>query len=99
MKKILLLLFFHLLIIPSAYSQEAREIVKKADEKAKGKTSIANITIQTIRPGWSREMIMKAWTKGNDWSLILVLAPAKEKGVVFLKRKKEVWNWIPSIEI
>jgi len=98
MKKILLLLFFHLLIIPFAYSQEAREIVKKADEKAKGKTSIANITIQTIRPGWSREMIMKAWTKGNDWSLILVLAPAKEKGVVFLKRKKEVWNWIPSIE-
>lgn len=98
MKKILLLLFFYLLILPFVYSQEAREIVKKADEKAKGKTSIANITIQTIRPGWSREMIMKAWTKGNDWSLILVLAPAKEKGVVFLKRKKEVWNWIPSIE-
>jgi outer membrane lipoprotein-sorting protein len=98
MKKILLLLFFHLLIIPFAYAQEAREVVKKADEKARGKTSIANITIQTIRLGWSREMIMKAWTKGNDWSLILVLAPAKEKGVVFLKRQKEVWNWIPSIE-
>jgi hypothetical protein len=28
----------------------------------------------------------------------LVLAPVKEKGVVFLKRNKEVWNWIPSIE-
>ncbi|PWA08230.1 outer membrane lipoprotein-sorting protein [Flavobacterium laiguense] len=98
MKKILLFFFFQLLIISFTNAQEAREIVKKADEKAKGKTSVANITIQTIRPGWSREMIMKAWTKGNDWSLILVLAPAKEKGVVFLKRQKEVWNWIPSIE-
>ena len=96
MKKILLLLFFHLSII--ALSQEAKDIVKKADEKAKGKTSVANITIQTIRPTWTREMTVKAWTKGNDLSFILVLAPAKEKGVVFLKRKKEVWNWIPSIE-
>lgn len=98
MKKILLLLFFHYLFILSAIAQDAKDIVRKADEKAKGKTSIANITIQTIRPTWSREMSVKAWTKGNDLTLILVLAPAKEKGVVFLKRKKEVWNWIPSIE-
>jgi outer membrane lipoprotein-sorting protein len=96
MKKILVLLFFHLSII--ALSQDAKDIVKNADKKAKGNTSIANITIQTIRPSWTREMTVKAWTKGNDLSFILVLAPAKEKGVVFLKRKKEVWNWIPSIE-
>jgi outer membrane lipoprotein-sorting protein len=98
MKKILLLLFFHLSFTACVSAQEAKDIIKKADEKAKGKTSIANITIQTIRPSWTREMSVKAWTKGNDLSLILVLAPAKEKGVVFLKRKKEVWNWIPSIE-
>jgi outer membrane lipoprotein-sorting protein len=98
MKKILFLLFFHLLIQLPTHAQEAKDIVKKADEKAKGKTSVANITIQTIRPTWSREMSVKGWTKGNDLTLILVLAPAKEKGVVFLKRKKEVWNWIPSIE-
>ena len=98
MKKIFFLFFFHLFIIPFAFAQEAKEVVKKADEKAKGKTSVASITIQTIRPGWTREMSVKGWTKGNDLTLILVLAPAKEKGVVFLKRKKEVWNWIPSIE-
>lgn len=98
MKKIFFLFFFHLFIIPFAVAQEAKDVVKKADEKAKGKTSVASITIQTIRPGWTREMSVKGWTKGNDLTLILVLAPAKEKGVVFLKRKKEVWNWIPSIE-
>ena len=77
---------------------EAKDIVKNADKKAKGNTSIANITIQTIRPTWTREMTVKAWTKGNDLSFIYILAPAKEKGVVYLKRNKEVWNWIPSIE-
>jgi len=90
-------------MIPSMniYSQKdlsAKDIVKKADENMRGKTSLANITIKIIRPSWSREMNMKAWTKGDDYSMILVTSPAKEKGTVFLKRIKEVWNWIPSIE-
>ena len=38
------------------------------------------------------------WTKGSDYSVSLVKSPAKEKGTVFLKRKAEVWNYIPSIE-
>ncbi len=76
----------------------AKDIVKKADENMRGKTSQADITIKIIRPTWSREMQMKAWSKGDDYSMILVTSPAKEKGTVFLKRIKEVWNWIPSIE-
>lgn len=79
-------------------AQDAKEIVRKADERAKGKTSVATMTIQTIRPTWTREMSVKTWTKGNDLVMILINAPVKEKGVVYLKRKKEVWNWIPSIE-
>ncbi|MFH6769318.1 outer membrane lipoprotein-sorting protein [Gaetbulibacter aquiaggeris] len=76
----------------------ATDIVKKADDNMRGKTSEATITIKIIRPTWSREMTMKAWSKGDDYSMILITSPAKEKGTVFLKRIKEVWNWIPSIE-
>ncbi|MGZ5243150.1 MAG: outer membrane lipoprotein-sorting protein [Bacteroidia bacterium] len=76
----------------------AVEIVRKADQKAKGNTSLSSITIQTIRPTWKREMSLKVWTKGNNYVLILVTAPQKDKGIVYLKRNKEVWNWIPSIE-
>lgn len=85
----------------SMYSQQnlsAKDIVKKADDNMRGKTSEADITIKIIRPTWSREMNMMAWSKGDDYSMILVTSPAKEKGTVFLKRIKEVWNWIPSIE-
>lgn len=76
----------------------AKEVVKMADDNMRGNTSQADITIQIIRPKWQREMNMKAWTKGNAYSMILVTSPAKEKGITFLKREKEVWNWIPSIE-
>lgn len=76
----------------------AKEIVKKADDNMRGNTSIADITIVIVRPTWKRELSMKAWTKGEDYSMILITSPAREKGTVFLKRIKEVWNWIPAIE-
>jgi outer membrane lipoprotein-sorting protein len=40
---------------------------------------------------------MKSWSKGDDYSLLYVTDPAKEKGQVFLKRETEMWNWLPSI--
>lgn len=79
-------------------AQEAIEIVQKADTKMRGTTSQSEITIQTIRPSWSREMTVKTWMKGADLAMILVQAPAKDKGIIYLKRKKEVWNWVPALE-
>ncbi|MBD1259755.1 outer membrane lipoprotein-sorting protein [Maribacter polysiphoniae] len=76
----------------------AKAIVQKADENMRGRTSITDISIQIIRPTWHREMNMKTWTKGDEYSMILLTSPAKEKGIAFLKRMKEVWNWIPAIE-
>jgi len=80
------------------YAQTAKEIVQKADSKMRGTTSVVEITIRTVRPTWSRSMDVKAWMKGTDYSLILIQSPAKDKGVAFLKRKKEVWNWMPKLE-
>lgn len=86
------------LIANNVFSQDAKEIVRKSDERVRGISSQANMTIQIVRATWSREMSMKTWSKGNDLAMILITSPAKDKGTVFLKRKKEVWNWIPSIE-
>lgn len=78
--------------------QTATEIVRRADEKMRGSSSQAEITIRTIRPSWSREMNVKTWMWQKEFAMILVLSPPREKGIVFLKRKKEVWNWMPALE-
>lgn len=93
-----ILLFLCFGITTLAVAQDAREIVRKADEKARGNSSIAQMTITTVRPKWTRSMEMKIWTKGTEYALILVQSPAKEKGIAYLKRKKEVWNWLPALE-
>ncbi|MGB0429901.1 MAG: outer membrane lipoprotein-sorting protein [Bacteroidia bacterium] len=81
-----------------AFAQNAKEIIKKADEKNRGKSSKGEVTLIIERPKWSREMKMKTWSFGSDYSLTLVTSPAKEKGMGFLKRQKEVWNWVPRVE-
>ncbi|HED37899.1 MAG TPA: outer membrane lipoprotein-sorting protein [Ignavibacteria bacterium] len=79
------------------FGQNATQIVRKANNLQMGKTSISLSKMTIIRPGWSREITMKMWSKGNDYYMILITAPAREKGQVFLKRKNELWDWMPSI--
>ena len=81
-----------------ANAQDAREIIRKADEKMQGEeTSQSTMTMTIVRPAWQREITFKSWTKGRDYSLALVTAPAKEEGQTFLKRETEMWNWNPTI--
>lgn len=96
MKLIAIIIFQFFFLLPHA--QNAKEIVQKADDKMRGNTSQAEIVIKTVRPSWSREMTVRTWMKGSNLAMILVLSPAKDKGIAFLKRKKEVWNWMPSLE-
>ena len=87
-----------LIFISSILSaQTASEIVKKANDLSLGKTSQGTNTMTLIRPDWTREVSMKVWSKGIDYYMILITAPAREKGQVFMKRKNEMWNWVPSI--
>ncbi len=93
------ILVFSLLILTKlSIGQTADDIVKTADEKFRGKSSYAELTISIIRSKWSKEMKMKAWAEGSDHSVSVITSPAKEKGIIFLMRKKEVWNYLPTID-
>jgi outer membrane lipoprotein-sorting protein len=84
----------------SAYDNppDATAIVARADKHQRGETSYAELTMDVVRPDWSREVSLKSWSKGRNMSLVLVTAPARDQGTTFLKRGNEVWNWVPSIE-
>lgn len=96
---VLPILFLFLTINYSAISPilTGVEIVSKATQIRYGENSVGKMKMTIIRPKWTRTIEMKMWSKGSDLSMVLITAPAKEKGQVFLKRKTEMWNWIPSI--
>ncbi|HKK77118.1 MAG TPA: outer membrane lipoprotein-sorting protein [Saprospiraceae bacterium] len=84
--------------LPLRAQLDATAIVQKAEDKLRGATSKSTLKMTIVRPNWTREVEMKSWSKGNDYSLTLVTAPARDKGTAFLKRQKEIWNWQPTID-
>ena len=89
-----------LAVVPYIRAQEitATEIIRRADEKTRGLSSQGIMTMTVVRPDWTRTISMKTWSKSREYSLVLITGPAKDKGQVFLKRKTEMWNWVPSID-
>ncbi len=97
MIKLFVVLIF-LLNISSSIAQDAKEIMKKSDELIKSKSSYAEVTMEIVKTDWSRKFGMKMWALEPDYAIIYITEPARDKGTVTLKRKKEVWNWIPSAQ-
>ena len=85
--------------IPGSQAQEltAKDIVRIADEKNRGETMQGEMSMTIIRPKWERTVSMKSWSKGDKYFMIYITEPAKEKGQVFLKVDKEMWNYVPTI--
>ncbi|MEL4455923.1 outer membrane lipoprotein-sorting protein [Lutimonas vermicola] len=84
----------------SIFSQEqltAEQIIRKADEKVRGKTNQSVLEMEIVRPSWKRNISMKSWANGLDYSMTYITAPARDKGQVFMKRETEMWNWMPAI--
>jgi len=78
-------------------AQDAKEIVDKANQLSLGQTSKGEMKMTIERPSWSRTVEMKTWSKGNQYYMILITAPARDEGQVFLKRGNDMWNWMPTI--
>ncbi len=97
MKNILLILFIGFLIPVRAQQLTAKEVMIKADNLQRGKSSKSEMKMAVIRPKWTRTITMKSWSLGREYSMTLITAPAKDKGQVFLKRGSEMWNWVPAI--
>ena len=81
-----------------AHAQDAKEIVRLSDAHMRGNTMKGQMTIKIVRPDYTRSMSMNIWTKGTHYALILVTDPARDKGTTYLKRIKEVWDWVPTLE-
>ena len=98
MKTLLFLMPFLWFMPSQTVKLTADEIMDRSEARLKGESAYAEITITTIRPKYTREMQIKSWSKGEDYSVTLVLSPSKDKGSVSLKRKNELWSYNPKID-
>ena len=94
------LLAIMLLAIPvfaATEERDAKAIVRDAMDHWRGLSSYTEITMVIHRPDWERSMTMRAWTKGQDKSLVRVVEPKKDRGNGTLMDKKNMWSFSPKI--
>lgn len=96
MKK-LLTIFALTVVTVGLMAQDAKEIIKKMDDKFQGNSNKSIMEMSIVRPKYTRTIEFKNWSLGRDYFMTLITAPAKDKGQVFMKFKTEMWSFNPAI--
>ena len=76
---------------------DARNIVRDAIDHWRGLSSYTVMTMVIHRPDWERSMTMRAWTKGQDQSLVRVIEPKKDRGNGTLIDDNNMWTFSPKV--
>ena len=73
-------------------------LLNSTDDVARGDSSVAVMVMEVKTERYERTVKMKAWSQGTDKSLVVILEPAKEKGVATLMVEDNIWNYLPKVD-
>ncbi len=76
---------------------EATDIVRAAINHWRGLSSYSEMSMTIHRPDWERTMSMRAWTEGDDRSLVRVTEPARDRGNGTLMDDNRMWTYSPKV--
>ena len=97
--RLLLLLTFLFLSFSSATASavDLNELIRHIDTLWRGETSHADMSMTVKTARYQRSMSMEAWSRGTDYSLVVIREPVKDKGIATLKVQQNIWNYLPKI--
>jgi outer membrane lipoprotein-sorting protein len=76
---------------------DAAPLLEQVEKTLQGSSSIGTMTMTIKTAKWSRAMKLKVWSRGRDYALVRVLdGGPREKGMLTLKREKQLWNYLPQ---
>ena len=78
-------------------AMQADELVRHIDSLWRGTTSHAFMTMSIKTQRYQRNMTMEAWSLGNDYSLVVIQKPIKDRGISTLKVEQNIWKYLPKI--
>ncbi len=95
--RFLLLLLVAMPALAAAEERDATAIVRDAVDHWRGLSSYSVMSMVIHRPDWERSMTMRAWTKGDERSLVRVIEPKKDRGNGTLTDDDNMWTFSPKI--
>ncbi|MBI3288490.1 MAG: outer membrane lipoprotein-sorting protein [Elusimicrobia bacterium] len=77
---------------------ELHDLVDKANKALRGDSSRGRLIMTIETPEWKRSLEIEGWNKDRTFAFIVIRSPAKERGNTTLRRKTEMWAWLPKVE-
>lgn len=81
-----------------ANDEQILELLTGQDDRYRGTSSTATMTMEIKTARYERTVTMQSWTQGTERSLIRILAPARDQGVATLKVDDNIWNYLPRAD-
>jgi outer membrane lipoprotein-sorting protein len=82
----------------SAAEPDIHDLVDRANKALRGDSSRGRLVMTIENPDWKRSIEVEGWNKDRTFAFIVIRAPAKERGETTLRRKNEMWLWMPKVE-
>ena len=76
---------------------QLKKLLDKMNDLWSGKSSKGSMTMEVKKQYYTRSMSMDVWSLGEDYFLTKIVKPKKDKGIASLKRKDEMYNYLPKI--
>jgi outer membrane lipoprotein-sorting protein len=88
---------------PAVTAQTAHDLVTRAENLLRGKTSVGTYEMTVTTPEFTRTMRMKSWwvertSSTQEKSLIVTESPKKEAGNKWLRVGTDMWNYLRATE-
>ena len=85
-------------VSPAQGQTDPREIMEHIDRLMRGDSSRGVATMEVVTEHWERRMTMEMWSLETDYTLVRLLAPAKEAGTATLMADDNIWNYLPKVD-
>ena len=98
MKRALAAALLLLAAVASAADVDIKDLVDRANKALRGDSSRGRLVMTIETPEWHRSLEVEGWNKDRTMAFIVIRAPAKDRGETTLRRKNEMWLWLPKVE-
>lgn len=76
----------------------ADEVIDHLDDLYRSDSSRARLRMEINAEFGERRLEMESWTRGTDYALVVIRAPAREAGTATLRTDEGLWNYAPRAD-
>ena len=76
---------------------DVESLLQHLDDLYRSRSSVARIEIAVTTTRSTRNMRLRAWTRGEEEVLVLIEEPPREAGTTTLRVGNNLWNYLPRI--